>query len=128
MAKLTDAELEVMEILWKDGELNPPQIEERFPRPIKNSAVRGTLSVLLGKGHVTRRKQGKAYFYKAQTGPETAFSSFYQRLLGSVFGGSREALLVHLIREEKLSEKELLELKRLAEEPLEPTKKKEKRS
>ncbi len=120
MSKFTDGELDVMHILWGHGELKPAQIIERFPRPIKNPAIRSFLSVLLRKGHVTRRKFGKAYFYKARTREEPAFSSMLRKMVDTFFSGSTEALLCRLIRSEKLTEQQLLELKRLAQQEEEP--------
>jgi hypothetical protein len=50
MSKLTAGELEVIKVLWEHGELSPPQLQERFPRPIKNAALRFQLRVLLLHG------------------------------------------------------------------------------
>jgi predicted transcriptional regulator len=115
MSRFTDVELDVMRILWEQGELKPAEIIAHFPRPIKNSAVRSFLSVLVRKGHVARRKQGKAFFYKAKTQSEPALDSLLRRTVDVFFKGSTEALLCRLIRSEKLSEEQLLQLRRMAE-------------
>ena len=115
MPKFTRGELEVMRILWEHDEMKPADIQKRFPREIKNSALRSYLSILLEKGHVIRRLAGKAYYYKAKTRQQSAFKSMYQELAKIFCGGSTEALMYHLIKSEKLSEKELTELKRLAD-------------
>ena len=115
MRKFTPGELEVMRILWEHGELKPAQIQRRFPRPIKNPALRSYLSILLDKGHVTRRRRGKAYYYRAKTKRQSASHTMLRELVNACFGGSTEALLCHLIKTEKLSEKELLELKRITD-------------
>jgi len=116
VAEFTTGELEVMRILWAHGERKPAEIQEKFPREIKNSALRSYLSILLEKGHVTRHKVGKAYFYKAKTRQDSAFRTTLRSLLDTFCEGSAEGLLVRLIESEKLSEKELLELKRIADE------------
>lgn len=117
MPGFTKGELDVMRILCSDGEMKPSEIQERFPREIKNSALRSYLSILLEKGHVARRRVGKAYFYRAKTRRERAFRHTLRSLVETFCGGSAEGLLVKLIKSEKLSEKELLELKRIADEP-----------
>ena len=114
-SRFTKGELEVMRILWESGELKPPQIQEKFPRQIKNSALRSYLTILLGKGHVSRRRKGKPYFYRAKTKKEPAFHSMFHEMVDTFFNGSREALLCRLIKTENLSEAELLKLKKLAE-------------
>ncbi len=115
MAGFTKGELEVMRILWAHGEMKPAEIQEKFSRAIKNSALRSYLSILVKKGHATRRKVGKAFFYKARTPQENAFTYTLRSLLDTFCQGSAEGLLVSLIKSEKLSEKELLELKRIAD-------------
>jgi predicted transcriptional regulator len=131
MSSFTPGELSVMRILWKHGEMKPSEIQAHFPEPIKNPALRSYLSILLQKGHVARRKQGKAYFYKAVTRQHSAFRKSLKRMVDTYCDGSTEALLMSLIRSEKLSQDELLKLKRLADGeqvPPAPRKRKGKRS
>lgn len=116
MAGFTDGELEVMRVLWKYGEMKPGDIQAKFPREIKNPALRSYLTILLEKGHVTRRRQGKAYHYRAKTSRHSVFRSMCRQLANVFCDGSTEALLLHLIKSEKLSDDELLNLKRLADE------------
>ncbi len=116
MPQFTEGELEVMKILWEHGEMKPAEIQKNFPRPIKNSALRSYLTILHEKGHITRDLRGKAYFYKAKTQRDSAFHHFYQQMVDSFWDGSSKAFLRHLIKSEKLSDKELIELKRMAEE------------
>jgi predicted transcriptional regulator len=113
---LTTGELDVIRILWEHGELKPAQIQSHFPRPIKNAALRSYLSILLEKGHVTRRQVGKAYFYKAKTKRESAFFRTLKVIINSYCEGSPQSLVMALIKSERLSEEELLRLRRLAEE------------
>ncbi len=113
---LMRGELDVIRILWDHGELKPAEIQHRFPRPIKNAALRSYLSILVEKRHVTRRAVGKAYFYKAKTKRESAFLRTMKDLIDGYCAGSPEALLMALIKSEQLSETELLRLKRMAEE------------
>ncbi|MCX7045417.1 MAG: BlaI/MecI/CopY family transcriptional regulator [Candidatus Sumerlaeota bacterium] len=115
MGKFTEVELDVMRILWERGELKPAEIIAAFPRPVKNSAMRSFLAVLTRKGHVVRRRKGKAYYYKACTKPDSALNLLLRRTIDVFFGGSTEALLCRLIRAEKYSDKQLMELKRLAD-------------
>jgi BlaI family penicillinase repressor len=116
MARFTPGELAVMQVLWQHGELKPGEIQERFAQPIKNPALRSYLAILLDKGHVTRRKVGKAYLYKAATRRGSAFRSTMRDLIDAYCDGSTKKLILNLIRSEKLSQTELLELKRLADE------------
>ena len=121
MPHFTKGELEVMRILWEHGELKPAEIQERFPWELKNPSLRSYLTILLEKGHVGRRRVGKAFFYKAKTRRDSAFRSMLRDLTRICCDGSVEVLLCQLIRSEKLSEEDLLELKRISEEKNAPT-------
>ena len=116
-ARLTTAELDVMKVLWLHGELKPADIQQHFPREIKNPALRSVLGILVDKGHVLRRMQGKAFFYKAKTRKQSVFRSALRDLVDTYCDGSTEALLMNLIKKEKLSEEDFAELLRIAQEP-----------
>ena len=116
MARLTTGELRVMQLLWKHGELKPSELQDLYPEPIKNPALRSYLTILVDKGHVSRRRVGKAYLYKAKTPQQRAFSTMLSDLVETFCAGSVEALVMALVRKEKLSEDDLLQLKRLADE------------
>lgn len=119
MAQFTPGERNVMRLLWEHGEMKPSQIQKLYPEPIKNPALRSYLTILVSKGHVARRKVGKAYLYKAVTPRQSAFRATLRELVNTYCDGSTRALLLNLIRTEKLDDDELRELVRLAnaEEP-----------
>lgn len=130
MPPFTPGERHVMRLLWKHGEMRPAEIQKLYPEPIKNPALRSYLTILLEKGHVTRRKVGKAYVYKAVTRERSAFRQTLRELVDTYCDGSTHALLMNLIRAEKLDDDELLRLARLAESgepPQSPEPKKRKR-
>lgn len=116
MPQFTPGELKVMRLLWEHGEMKPAELQERFPEPIKNPALRSYLTTLLEKGHVSRRKVGKAFFYRPATRPRSAFREMLSDLTDTFCGGSVQALVMNLIRSEKLSEDDLIALKRLADQ------------
>ena len=116
MTPFTPGELAVMRLLWEHGEMKPSEIEARFPEPIKNPALRSYLTILVEKGHVSRRRVGKAFYYRPITRQTSAFRRTLRQLVDAYCGGSTEALLLSLIRAEKLTAEELLELQRLAAE------------
>jgi predicted transcriptional regulator len=74
------------------------------------------LTTLLEKGHITRRRVGKAYYYKPATRARSAFRSTLSDLVDAYCGGSVRALVMNIIKLEKLSEGELIALKKLADQ------------
>jgi BlaI family transcriptional regulator, penicillinase repressor len=115
MPRFTPGELKVVQLLWEHGELKPSELQDRFPEPIKNPALRSYLTTLLKKEHVTRRRVGKAYYYKAVTRSRSAFRTMLAELVDTYCGGSIQALVMNIIKSERLSRDELLELKKLAD-------------
>lgn len=116
MPRFTAGELKVMKLLWEHGELKPSELQDRFPEPIKNPALRSFLTILLEKGHVVRRRVGRAYYYKAVTRSQSALRTMLGELVDTYFGGSVKALVMNIIKAERLSEDELLKLKQLADD------------
>jgi len=98
--------------------MKPSEIHRLYPEPIKNPALRSYLTILCEKGHVRRQKVGKAFYYQAVTRRQSALRKTLRELIDTYCAGSTQALLLNLIRSEKLSEEHLIELKRLADEQL----------
>jgi predicted transcriptional regulator len=115
MPRFTAGEMKVMQLLWEHGELKPAQLQKLFPEPIKNPALRSYLTILLEKGHVTRRQVGRVYLYKAKTPRQGAFTTMLADLVQTFCAGSVEKLMMTLVQKEQLSERDLLDLKRLAD-------------
>lgn len=116
MSDLNRNELEVLRILWNDGELKPAGILQRFAWEIENPTLRSVLVGLVEKKLVTRQKQGKAFFYKAKARRRSQFSRAMHRMADVFAGGSKAALIMQLLKQEQLSPAEIEELQRLAGE------------
>lgn len=116
MMKLTAGELKVMQLLWQHGEMKPSEMQDLFPEPIKNAAIRSYLSILVEKGHITRKQVGKAFFYKAKTQQNRAFHSMLKDLVDTFCGGSKKRLLLTLVKSEKLTDEQLAEIQAIADQ------------
>ena len=113
---LTPLELEILGLLWKaEGGLKPAQVQEGLREPIKNSNLRAILVDLVEKGLLRRKLVGKAYFYSPARAPKTVRRKLTDRMASVFAEGSRMGLIAQLIRDEKLTPKQIEELKRLAE-------------
>ena len=94
--------------------MKPAEIQELFPEEIKNAALRSYLTILLEKKHISRRKVGKAFYYKPVTRKNSAFKSTLNNVIDVYCEGSMKNLVMSLIRSERLSEEDLIELRRIA--------------
>ena len=94
---LNQNELEALRILWEEGELKPADIQSRFSWPIENATLRSVLVNLVEKKHITRRLQGKAFFYAAHIPKATLLQATMQTLARVFAGGSHQELVVQLM-------------------------------
>ena len=115
MDALNRNELEALRILWEQGEAKPAEIEEAFAWDIDNGTLRSVLRVLMEKDLVVRRKAGKAFVYRAKKSREGVMSRMTRHMARVFAGGSAADLIAQLIRTEKLSPKDLAELRRIAQ-------------
>lgn len=58
-------EREVMDVLWREGDLSVRDVQSRLLRPIAYTTVMTTLDRLYKKGVLLRRQSGRAFFYSA---------------------------------------------------------------
>ena len=93
LSGLSRRETEIMEILFALGEATVTAVTEKMPDELSPNGVRTMLTILEGKGRVTRRKEGREYFYKPSTDPAVAGQSALQQVLRVFFEGSLKQAL-----------------------------------
>jgi predicted transcriptional regulator len=115
---LTDAELRLMEVVWKEGVATVADVVDGVTSdpPLAYSTVLTTLRILENKGYLVHSKQGRAFVYKPAVERETARDNAIRHLLRRFFDGSAELLLLNLLESKKVSAKELARLRKRIEE------------
>ena len=99
---LSRREREIMDILYRDGELTASDLCERLPGSPSNSTVRTLLRILEEKGHVKHEQQGMRYLYKPTVHREKARRSALRHLVTTFFDGSPEHVVSTLLDERSL--------------------------
>ena len=115
---LTDAELRLMEVVWKKGKATVADVTEGVAGdpPLAYSTVLTTLRILEHKGFLVHTKEGRAFVYKPAVERDAARESALGHLLRRFFDDSPELLLLNLLDKKKISADELARLqKRIAE-------------
>jgi len=97
MITLNQNEMEAMRILWERGESKPAEIQEQFSWAIDNGTLRSTLVNLVHKKHVSRLRQGKAFYYSAVIPKTTALQSLTRGLAKIFAKGSMRELIAQLV-------------------------------
>lgn len=116
---LTDAELRLMEVVWKMGKATVSDVVEGVTGdvPLAYSTVLTTLRILENKGFLIHTKEGRAFVYKPAVERETARDSAISHLLRRFFDDSPELLLLNLLDGKTIGAEELARLrKRIVEE------------
>jgi len=95
---LAPLELDCMNTLWPLGEASVREIRDRLAarRPRAYTTIMTIMDRLARKGVVERRRAGRAYLYRPRLSAEDARSHALAQVVENFFGGSHEALLLHL--------------------------------
>ena len=113
MKKLTKAEEELMQILWKLERGFIKDILAQFPdstqRP-KQSTVSTVLKILEQKGFVAHQTYGKAHQYYPKVSKDTYAKFYFGSFLGKYFEGSFQQLLSFFHKEGEIKLEELDQL------------------
>jgi BlaI family penicillinase repressor len=115
-ATLTDQELEIMKIVWTLNEATVRDVYENLleRRKIAYTTVMTLMKILETKGHLKKSSAERAHVYRPTLPKNQVIGGMVREFVNRVFNGSAEPLLVHLVEDEGLSEKELSEIIRLA--------------
>ena len=111
--KLFDSEAKIMEIIWERGPLSAKEISLIAADTIgwnKNTTYT-VIKKLEAKGFLRRDDPG--FICTPLVSQEEIQKAEATTLLNKVFGGSRKALFSALLEDEKISDKEIEELKEL---------------
>lgn len=96
---LAPLELDCLNTLWPMGEGTVREIRDRLAErlPRAYTTIMTIMDRLARKGIVERRKTGRAYLYRANLTADEARSQALGQVVEKFFGGSREALVAHLV-------------------------------
>ena len=116
---LSRQELVIMKLIWRLGgdEVTVRDIYEelRQRRRIAYTSVMGTMQSLERKGFLRKWKHGRAHIYQPTRPREEVIREVVSDLVERVFGGSSEALMLHLVKRHDFSREKLRELEKLIE-------------
>jgi BlaI family transcriptional regulator, penicillinase repressor len=112
---LTPQELEIMKIVWRGGQATVRDVYEalRARRQIAYTTVMTMMKILEDKGHLKKRQVDRAYVYRPAQPEQRLLRSMVREFIDRVFDGSAQPLLVHLVKDRRLTERERREIARL---------------
>jgi BlaI family transcriptional regulator, penicillinase repressor len=106
-ATFTEAELRIMDVLWRKGSGTVQQVQEWLPSTLAYNSVLTTIRILEKKGHVKHAKDGRAHVYEPVIGREEATRSEIRHLVSRFFRNSHEALVLNILRDDQIDANQL---------------------
>ena len=106
----TEAELEVLRVLWQSGATTVRQVHEALTRtnPVAYTTVLTTLQIMYQKGLVKRDASERAHVYVAALSQRQAQKRFLGKILQRVFEGSSVELVMQALGSGKAASTEEL--------------------
>jgi BlaI family penicillinase repressor len=117
---LSDLQIAVMRVLWQHGESSVTDVAATLAeeRGLKYTTVATLLTRLEKRGVVQPRREGRQLIYRALVSEPQVRRSMVADLIDSLFGGSAQELVAHLVSESEIAPGDLERVrKRLAKTP-----------
>lgn len=114
----TDAELEILTVLWSRGPSTVRDIHDIIAerKPAQYTTVLKLMQIMADKGLVSRNETQRAHVYTAAKPMEWTQKQLAGDLLHRAFNGSARGLMLGALSARKASKTELAELRKLLEE------------
>lgn len=113
--RISDAEHQVMEVLWEQSPLSAQDVAERVPaeRDWSANTVKTLLGRLLTKNAIAHEEDGRRYLYRPVVEREDYVAGESRRLIDRLFGGKLTPLVAHLAERDQLTAQDIAEIEAL---------------
>ena len=114
----TDAELEILTVLWSRGPSTVREVHDTIllRKPAHYTTVLKLLQIMDAKGLVNRDEKQRAHIYEASRPREWTQKQLAGDLLQRAFEGSAKSLMLGALSARKASKKELAELRKFLDD------------
>jgi predicted transcriptional regulator len=106
---LSPLEHRVMEAIWAGGPSTAEQVRQALSgeTELKDSTIRTILRRLEEKGFLTHTVEARTYVYRETVAPQSAALRAVRQIVDRFCGGSVEKLLVGMVADKMLDERQL---------------------
>jgi BlaI family transcriptional regulator, penicillinase repressor len=115
---LTEAELRIMNVLWRERSGTVQQVLDSITEKplLAYNSVLTTIRVLERKGYLKHLKDGRAHVYTPQVGQKEATRSEIRHLVSRFFKNSHEQLVLNLLEDQGIEPEEIGRLREMLTE------------
>ena len=116
--QVSEAEALILEALWEENPLTAERLMERVGQREgwSPSTVKTLLTRLVKKGAIESEPEGRRFLYRPVLTREDYLTRASRSLLDRLFGGRVAPLVSHFAQYDKLTAKDIAELKRILKE------------
>ena len=107
LPELGDLEREVMQLVWAHAPITAEEVREKLTRRLKESTVRTVLRRLEDKGYTRHSVDGRTYVYHAAEPRGQVAAKAVKRIVDWFCNGSIEEVLVGMVDNAMLDQKQL---------------------
>jgi BlaI family transcriptional regulator, penicillinase repressor len=113
--ELTPAQMEIMEIVWEEGEVGVAEVWKAIgrKREVARNTVQTTMARLCERGWLHARPDGNAFVYRATRPRGSVVSKMVGGLVDRVFGGSLSGLVATVVESRSISAEEAERIRRI---------------
>ncbi len=113
--KITESELEILQVLWQKGEASVREVNDTLndKREIGYTTTLKMMQLMYEKKMLLRDESQRTHTYKALLSETETQKSLTDKLLDNVFGGSALKLVMQALGNHHASKEELNEIKSL---------------
>jgi len=114
-ARLTPAQLRVMNLLWEHGELGVAQVWKLLDgeKRVARNTVQTTLARLADQGWLVVRREGNADLFRAARPRNAVVRGIIGQVVDTVFAGSTSGLIATLLENRRISAEEAERIRQL---------------
>ena len=115
---LSEAQLEIMNIVWERGEATVADVWKALAeqRKVARNTVLTMMTRLEEKGWLERDEEAHAHRYRATAPREATLGTMISRLVETAFAGSAEGLMMALLHERGISRQEAERIRAMIDE------------
>lgn len=116
--RISEAESQVMEVLWERAPQSAEDVASALAdrQPWQEATIKTLLNRLLKKRAVAAERDGRRYLYRPLIGRGDYVLAESKSLLDRLYGGRVSALVAHFSQTEKLTKKDIADIRALIEE------------
>jgi BlaI family penicillinase repressor len=118
LPRISDAEWEVMNVVWDDAPALAADVVARLAKTTdwSEATIKTLLGRLVRKGALAYEVDGRRYLYRPKVTRARCVRAESRSFVDRVLGGRSSQLLVHMVKETRLDSDEIDELRRLLDE------------